>query len=501
MKQRAADLIIDGGLVLTMDADNRLIEDGAVVVSGNSIIAVGESAEIRLAYRSDTVLDAKHKAVMPGLIDTYGHAGHGLIKGIFHPRLGWPATELYFHATDPSWWYAEGLLSGLERLRFGVTCGFSVIGATPARMDTPVFAIRQAEAVAKVGVRAVLGVGPPDPFVRHVPGGWSGTHWEGDEPVRRSFTYRDAMRNSISVVQDWHGRADGRIQVALHIPYLFGRQAAHPRIPFVYEDKHVPFMIEKAEEIRDVADHHDVLIHSHAFAGSISFALEKFGRERVHRLLGPDVLFAHCNGLSQEEIEVLGEESVGIAVVPFTHENILYGVCPAVELLNSGANVTISTDGTAPYCSYDLFKEVPRAMWAQWTRFADQNVLPPGKALRMVTIDAARALGLDDCIGSLEAGKRADIILVDLARPHLTPNAFVPRLLAFYANGNDVDTVIVNGRVLMQKREVTTVDEEAVLAMAGRQAARAFERFGIADYLQVGEGFWRIGGNPKKVAA
>ncbi|MGQ9583846.1 MAG: amidohydrolase family protein [Anaerolineae bacterium] len=485
------DLIIEGGWVLTMDGQDRLIRDGAVAVKGNSIVAVDTRVAITKSYAADRVLDARQKVVMPGLVDTYGHAGHGLVKGIHHPDLGWPTNPLYFHATDEGWWYAEGLLSALERLRFGVTCGFSVVGATPARLDSPAFAERQAEALAEVGIRGVLGVGPPDPYVSHLPTPWQGTFWRGGKPVTQSFTYGEALRNSVSVIQRWHGGADGRVQVALHFPYLFGRQAAHPRIPFTYRDEHVPVMIEKAEEIRDLADRYGVLVHSHAFRGSVAFGLKHFGSERVHRLLKPTVTLAHCNGLEDEEIRVLGEEGVGIAVVPFTHENLLYGPCPAVELLRAGAVVTIATDGTAPYTSYDLFKEISRAIWAQWARFGDQRVLPAGKALRMVTIDAARALGLDHLIGSLEAGKRADIIVVDLGRPHLTPSVSVPRLLAFYVNGNDVDTVLVDGRVLMQDRAVRSVDEAAIVALAREEAAGAFARFDIEPYLRTDADFWR----------
>ncbi|MGC8839366.1 MAG: amidohydrolase family protein, partial [Anaerolineae bacterium] len=376
-------------------------------------------------------------------------------------------------------------------LRFGVTCGFSVVGATPARMDSPAFAERQAEAVARVGIRGVLGVGPPDPYIAHLPTPWQATVWEGERPITRTFSHEDTIRNSIQVVQQWHGAAEGRIQVALHIPYLFGRQAAHPRFPFTYCGDHVPLMVERAEEARDLADRYGLLLHSHAFRGSIAFGLEHFGEERVRRLLRPPTVLAHCNGLAPQEVQVLGEEKVGIAVVPFTHENLWYGPCPVVELLRAGAVVAIATDGTAPYTSYDLLKEVPRAMWAQWSRLGDQRALPPGKALRMVTVDAARALGLDAHIGSLEPGKRADFILINGARPHLTPLVAVPRLLAFYATGHDVDTVVVDGRVLLREGKVQSVDEEEVLAMAREAAARACARFDLAPYLETGRDFWR----------
>jgi cytosine/adenosine deaminase-related metal-dependent hydrolase len=484
------DLIIEGGVVVTMDPQHRVIRDGAVAVDGKAIAGVGSLEEIRRTFEAGRVLDARHKAVMPGLVDTYGHAGHGMIKAIRHPELGWPTNDLYFHATDEGWWSAEGQLSALERLKFGVTCGLTVVGATPARMDSPIFAQRQAEAIATVGIRGVIGVGPPDPFVSHLPEPWEGTLWEGNAPVRRQFTYEQTLHNSVSVIEAWNGAADGRVHVALHYPYLFGRHATHPKFPFTYTDEHLPIVIEKADEIRDLADRYGVSLHSHAFRGSITFGLEVLGPARVRRLLGPDVVLAHCNDLAQDEVRVLGEERVNVALVPFTAENIVHGVCPAIELLQAGANVTISTDGTAPYCSYDLFKEISRAMWAQWTRLDDFRTLPPGKALRMVTIDAALALGLEDQIGSLEVGKRADIILIDMNRPHLVPGSTVPRLLAFYANGNDVDTVLVDGKVLMQHRQVLSVDEISVLESARDAATRAFARFDVSPYLEVDQSFW-----------
>jgi cytosine/adenosine deaminase-related metal-dependent hydrolase len=120
------------------------------------------------------------------------------------------------------------------------------------------------------------------------------------------------------------------------------------------------------------------------------------------------------------------------------------------------------------------------------------KVLHPlaGRPLLGHVIDAARALGLDDQIGSLEAGKRADVILVDLDRPHLTPDSTVPRLLAFYVNGNDVRTVLVDGQILMQDRQVRSVDEGAVLRMAREATARAFSRFDVAPYLETDDNFW-----------
>ena len=492
MKKTQVSLIIRNGTVVPMDNENRILTNGAVVVKGNTIVEVGDADAILRRYSADRVLDAAGKVVMPGLVDTYGHAGHGLIKGIYHPERGWPTGKFYFHATSEDWWHAEGLLSAVERIRFGVTTGLTVVGSTPARMDSPVFAERQAQSAEQTGVRSVIAVGPPDPLVTHLPEPWSGTFWQEGRPVVKQFSFRDTIENTVRIIKDWHHGLDERIQVALHYPYLFGRQAAHPRHPSVYDPAvHVPVMVEKAEEVKELADRYRVLLHSHAFAGSVGFALKHYGRPRVDRLLAGKVAFAHCNGLVPEEIEALGSHATGVCAVPFTHENILYGPCPVIELLQHGANVSISTDGTAPYSSYDLFKKISRAIWTQWMRFQDQTVLPPGKALRMVTIDAANALGLGHLVGSLEPGKRGDIILIDFDRPHLQPGKLIPRMLAFYANGNDVESVIVDGRILMQDRRVLSVDEGEVVQFAREQADKAFERQDIRSYLEMGEDFWR----------
>jgi cytosine/adenosine deaminase-related metal-dependent hydrolase len=167
-----------------------------------------------------------------------------------------------------------------------------------------------------------------------------------------------------------------------------------------------------------------------------------------------------------------------------------YGYPPIPELLEAGANVSISTDGSAPRFSFDLFKDISRAMWHQWMRFGTQDILPGGKALRMVTIDAAKALKMDHEVGSLEAGKKADVILVDLNRPHLTPTTYVPHLLTFYVNGNDVETVIVDGKVLMEEGKILSVDEQEVMELARTEAEKAFDLVDLDDFRPSDRNFW-----------
>lgn len=488
MKEQVDTLILDGFL-LAMDGAGTMMERGGLAIQGDRIIAVDTAERVRERYSADRVIDATRKAIMPGLVDTYGHAGHGLIGGFHHPLHGWPAGRLYWHATTDRWWYAEAQLAATERLRFGVTTGTSIIGSTPARTDSPVFGIRNAEAYAKVGIRGVLGVGPPDPFVPHISSPWSGSFLEDGEWVWKGFTYEEAVANSVEVAEKWHMGADGRIRIALAPPYLFGRHTTS-RYGHRYGPDDIPVMVEKAEEIRGLADRLGVQIHTHIFGGSVDFALEHFGRERVERLLGPDVVVAHGNGLKPSEVEVIGRTRTNVATAPSTAENMWYGYPPVVELLEAGANVTISTDGSAPRFSFDLFKDIPRAMWHQWMRFKTQAVLPGGKALRMVTIDAAKALGLDDEVGSLEPGKKADVILIDLDRPHLTPTTYVPHLLTFYVNGNDVDTVLVDGRVLMEGKRILSVDVHEVMELAREEAEKAYELIDLEDFRPSDKEFW-----------
>jgi len=482
------DLLIKGGTILTMDWEDTMFDNAAVAIADDRIIEVGKRDILEKKFDPERVINAEKKVIMPGLIDTYGHSGHGLIGGFHHPLNGWPAGRLYWHATTDMWWYAEAQLAALERLRFGVTTGSSIVGSTPARTDSPVFGIRNAEAYARVGTKIVLGVGPPDVFIPHIQE-WKGSFFENGVWVEKEFTFDDAVRNSVEVIQKWHMGAEGRVRIALAPPYIFGRHT-WTRYTHRYLPEHIPVLLEKALEIRELADRYRVQIHTHIFGDSIDYAVEHFGRDNVDKILGTDVVIAHGNGLKPSEVQVIAETGASVATAPSTGENLWYGYAPIVELIEAGANVTISTDGSAPRFSYDLFKDISRAMWHQWIKHETQAVLPAGKALRMVTIDAAKALRVDNETGSLEAGKKADIILIDFDKPHLTPMTYVPHQVAFYVNGNDVDTTIVDGKVMMENCVVQSVEPEEVMELARKEAQKSFDLIDLADFKPSDKMFW-----------
>jgi len=489
--RRSIDLVIANGHVLTMDADRPEFARGSVAVDAGRIVAVGDSADIAASFQGRDVVDASGCAVLPGLVDAYAHAGHGMIRGLMHPAAGWPAS-LYWTDTTPAWWRAEADLAALERLKAGVTTGLSVIGATPARLDDVVFAEENARAYAASGLAVVLAAGPPDPVFPHLAEPFVGRFRREDVWVERTFTAADAVANTLSLIDGWHGAAEGQIGVALAPPYLFGRHVAHRRTPHRLPDAgDAPAILALAREMRAIADDRKVLIQTHMFRGSVDYALHHFGRAETGRLLGDgDVLVCHANGMGGAEAETLGAHRCGVATVAYTHENLWYGMAPIPELIRAGCRVAAATDGAAPYTSLDLWREPARTAWNQWLSEGAQTVMPPETLLRMITIDAAKALGLGGRKGSLEAGKDADVIVVDLSAPHLGPVADLAQSLAFYATAADVRDVCALGRLLMRDRRALRVDEGAIVGRAREEAARALATADLAPYRR-GPDPWR----------
>ena len=475
-----ADILIAHGTVITLDPRRRVIEDGAVAIRGDRIVAVDTHAALAEGGPFETTIDARNMVVLPGLVDCHAHAGHGLVKtlGADDGEAWYRACEAFYtRASSPEFWAAEAALAALERLKFGVTCGVSLFGGGDSilRTDDPVYAGRHCDAVDAVGIRTFLAVGPcRPPFPRRF------VRWDGDTPRTLEIEFDEQLATCDAIVDRWHGAGQGRINVCVVSPTLRREHLEDPRLSTTGHAA----LLDQARAARALSRRHGILFTQDGHTnGSVSFAHEALD------ILGTDALLSHSTDLSDEEIRIVADSGTHVVHNPSAIASIR-GRCPVPELLDAGASVVLGSDATAPDRSGDMFRHMQQCMHYHRRHFRDPDVLPPGKVLEMATIDAARALGRDADIGSIEPGKKADVILVDLFKPHTFPYQMPLHRTIYFANGNDVDTVIVDGRILMRGREVLSVDEAAILETAQREAELALERSGLEHLTDDRPGLW-----------
>ena len=472
------DLLIEHGTVITVDGARRVIEDGAVAVLADRIVAVGTTADLQAKYVAKQTINAFRKAVLPGLIDCHAHAGHGLLKTMGGgDAQAWmnACQRIYTVGSDEEFWYAEAKLAALERLKCGTTTGVCLFGGGDSimRVDDPKYAARHCDAIAETGTRSFLAVGPSRPPAPRIY-----AQWKGDQRTERAIGFEQMAETCEEIIRSQHGGADGRVNICVTLP--------------VYHPAHEPEQAQFADIFRSQAREYMELARRHKLgftqdghrAGTLKLAHDELG------LLGATSFMSHSIDLTAEDIAACVATGTRIVHNPSAIMSIR-GRCPVPELLQAGVTVSLGSDGIAPDRSYDMFRHMFQCMHYHRRHFRDAGVLPHGKVLEMVTIDAARTLGLEHEIGSLEAGKKADIILVDLFKPHMVPlNMPVYRVTCF-ANGGDVTTTIVNGKLLMHGGKVLTVDEAEVMELAQVATDKMIERTGLQHLLESPANLWR----------
>ncbi len=471
------DLMIQNGYLVTMDPERSIYEDGAVVVDGDRIIAAGESKDILSQHQAERVIDARGKAILPGLIDSHAHAGHALLKSI-GTDLGdsWNEAcyQIYQKGSDPEFWFADAQLSALERIRCGTTTSVNLLGGgnEVMRTDLPVYGEQHCEAIQQSGIREYLAVGPGrPPFPRAY------TQWREKSHNDLLITFENQMQTCEDLVQRWNGKAGGKISVCLTFP-------TPKPLKTDYSVSDFQELRRMANQVKQLKEKYNLLLTMDGHSrGTIKLTHEELD------LLGRRSLFSHSINLTNEEIELCAQTGTRIVHNPSAIMSIL-GRCPVPELLDAGAIVMLGSDGAAPDRSYDMFRHMTQCMHYHRTHFHDPAILPPGKVLEMATIDAAKGLGIDHEVGSLEPGKKADIILIDLEKPHLYPIHMPLYRIIYYALGSDVDTVMVDGKILMEQRQVKTICEKEALEMAQSAAEAALDRTGLRDLLRLPDRFW-----------
>ena len=472
------DILVRGGVLVTMDPARRVIEDGAVAIAGDRIVAVGPRAEVEAAHpRAATVIEAKGRAILPGLIDGHAHAGHGLVK-----TMGGGDSEawseacriIYTTASPPSFWRAEARLAALERLRGGVTTGVSLLGGGDSimRVDDPAHGEAHAAGVGEVGIRAIIAVGPTRP-----PHPRLYATWDGAKRIDHHVSFERQAEVVGTLIERLHEAQDGRLAIATLMPVY--RETRH-------DPAEVALIERQGRIIRELGRKAGTLFHQDGHRnGSIAMA------ERLFGLNGPDAFYSHCTDLTEDDIESAARTGVSIVHNPTAIAQVR-GHCPVPLLLQRGVTVMIGSDGTAPDRGTDMFRHMVMCARLHQRAARDERLMPPGKLLEMITIDAAKGLNMSASIGSLEPGKKADVITVDLSTPHAYPPNMPVHRLVFFAGAADVRDVIVDGRVLMRDRIVTTVDEAEVLAEAAAETEAMLDRSGLRRLIACDPGWGRV---------
>ena len=472
-----ADMLLTNGTIVTVDPDRRILNNSAVAISNGRILKIGPTAEVKSQYPTASVLDCSNKAVLPGLIDLHGYLGWSIMKSLGEGLDDAKRRTLYdrilSRLTDEEWWLTEAQMCALDRVKFGTTFMFSMMGGNGTRTDDPIFTHIAARGLSQIGIRARIGIGPARPPWPRVYSRWNNGR-KTDEEV--SF---DKVIDNCDKLLGEAAHPSGLIEYCTALSRFGNRNPHDP----VWSPDAEQWVHRQAEAVCHLMAKHRVPFWTHAYGNAVEYAFdEKLG------LLGPTTILSHCTDISPRAIEIMKETKTSAGHQPRIFRTIKHD-CPVREMIDAGIAVGLGTD-TPSNNAADLFLDMRAAMLLQRIRFRNTRILPPGKALEMATIDGARALGLGKEIGSIEVGKKADMITIDLRQPHLYPPDMIPMRLVTNGSGKDVNDVVIDGRIVMRDRVMTTIDENAVLDQAVAMYHQTIERGSLQEMTKIHDHFW-----------
>jgi 5-methylthioadenosine/S-adenosylhomocysteine deaminase len=438
-------ILIKHGTIVTMDEKNS-------VVRGDVLIRDGRITQIApdISDAADEVIDARDCAVLPGFVQTHIHLCQTLFRGgaddlsliDWLKKRVWPMEA----AHTPESMRASAQLGIAELIKGGTTCALT--------METVWHTEEVFKVVEESGFRATVGKCMMD---------------KGEEvpPQLREET-RASIDESIALMEKWHGQAEGRIRCCFA-----------PRFA-------ISCTSELLQEVAALARERGVMIHTHSSENKTECQIveSETGRRNVTYLdsigvSGEHVMLAHCIHLDGEEMEILARTGTNVSHCPSSNLKLGSGLARVAEMLARKISVSLGADGAACNNRLDMFTEMRSAALLQKLAHGPE-ILPATTVLQMATIDGARALGLDSEIGSIETGKRADVIVVDLNQTHASPRPDVISALLYATQATDVRTTIIDGRLVMRDRELVTLDEAKVLVDANSEAKELAKRAGIS---------------------
>ncbi len=447
-------ILIKNGYVLSLDKERRIIEDGAVYVEDGVINRIAKTEELSDA-RAELVLDAKNMIVMPGLIDTHVHLAQALIRGCADDvsLVDWLKSYV---------WVLQGNFSGDDGRVSAELCMAEMISTGTTSFVECMIHTRYgfdkiAESVEKVGMRGALSKIVMD-----------STGYADSEEIMYPGMIEDrdaCLEETDRMHSKWHGKADGRLQVWYGLrslgavtPELFGEVVRLSREKNTRMTMHLG---EVKDDVRFVRDNFEM-------------GLTEFAQEMG--LLGPDMVFAHGIYLDDADLNRLAVTQSNISHCPASNMKLASGFARVPEMLELGVPVSLGCDGGPSNNTYDMIRELRLAALIHKAKTGDPLVVTAEQAIEMATLGGAKAMGIAETVGSLEPGKLADIILVDMSDLGLTPNVNPVSNLVYSGSGHAVYTVIVNGRLLMQGKKLLTLDEKSVIQRAREHNQALMER-------------------------
>ncbi len=424
------DFIIRADYLLTMEGDLAVIRDGAVAVTGRNITDVGTFADISKKYTSEKILDGKDKVIFPGLINTHTHAAMVYFRGLADdlPLKEW--LEGHIWPAEAKWLGREFVsdaveLACLEMLKAGVT----------TYADMYFYEDDAGKTTEKIGMRAVLGAGIID------------------FPTKFASTADEYFRNAENFIKNWKGNEMITPCIAPHATYTCGP--------------------ENFKRAKGMAEKYDVPLHTHLAETKfeVSEIQKRYGKTPVEYLdsigfLTERLFAAHCVWLTDKEIEILAKRNVGVSHCVESNLKLASGFAPVTKMLKAGVKLSFGTDGAASNNDLNILSEMSTAAKLHKTISEDPTVLDCKTALLMATKYAAEVLGQGDKIGSIKPGKIADLVIANLEQPHLTPIYDIYSHIVYSMRASDIETVIVNGKIVVDNKKLTTMDESEILSKA-----------------------------------
>jgi cytosine/adenosine deaminase-related metal-dependent hydrolase len=450
--------IYEHGTLVTMDAERRIITDGAIAVEEGRIVVVDKAHALRERYPNEPRTDLLGRVVTPGLINTHIHLAQAMIRGCADDMelIDWLGKRVWVLQGNYS--EEDGRASAelciVEMLKSGTTAFVESMLAGRYGFDGI------AEVVLRSGMRAAL-----SKIVMDTPTYATQSDWMYPGMVEDRET---TLRDTLAMHDKWHGAGDGRIMV------WFGPRTPGGVMPELYR------------EISNIARQRGmgVTVHLAEVQADRQFLREQFGQTPAEYaedvgLVGPNTLLVHTVWMDEHDIQILARTDTNVAHNPVSNAKLASGIAPIAEMLAAGVNVALGTDGGPSNNAYDLVREMRWASYLQKARTLNPTVAPAEAVLEMATLHGAKAMGLQKEIGSLEVGKQADFVVFDLDKPHVTPSVDPVSTLVCAATGADVDTVVIGGKTVVQGGQVLTLDEERILSEARERAKAVWKRAGI----------------------